>query len=184
MGATSIFTRRHFLRGSLQQSTVFRPPWSPAEADFIDQCRRCGDCVSACETYLLKSGSGGFPEADFSHSHCSFCQACAKACQHDVIKLDRAQPWSIEPKINSGCLALNKTHCRTCQEHCEAQAITFQLKPGGVAHPQINPDICTGCGECVAGCPVNAISMKKIDMKNIALTAVTDDQKEDINHAE
>ena len=32
---------------------------------------------------------------------------------------------------------------------------------GGRAHPEISDAVCTGCGECVAVCPANAIAMEE-----------------------
>ncbi len=164
MGAGNLISRRRFLTGNRQEGTTFRPPWTPPEDEFIDQCRRCDDCIAVCETGLLKKGSGGFPEADFSQAGCSFCGSCSDACQHDVIQQHVIQetedvPWNILATINPQCLALNRVHCRTCQETCEARAISFTIKTGGVAIPSINTDQCTGCGECVSLCPITAISM-------------------------
>ncbi|MFK0573641.1 ferredoxin-type protein NapF [Endozoicomonas sp.] len=167
MGAGNLISRRRLLTGSRQEGTVIRPPWTPVEEDFIEQCRRCGDCVTACETGLLKKGSGGFPEADFSKAGCSFCQSCSDACQYHVIRKTEARPWNIAATITSRCLALNRVHCRTCQEICEADAITFKLQIGGVATPAIDIHLCTGCGECVAPCPVDTITMISLPKGNI-----------------
>ncbi|USE34307.1 ferredoxin-type protein NapF [Endozoicomonas sp. SCSIO W0465] len=169
MGAGNLISRRRFLTGSRQEGPVFRPPWTPAETEFIDQCRRCDDCIAVCETGLLKKGSGGFPEADFSRAGCSFCAACSDACQYlvtqrnviqnNVTEKTEGTPWNILATINSHCLAMNRVHCRTCQESCAASAISFTLQTGGVAIPGIDTDQCTGCGECVSQCPIKAIAM-------------------------
>ncbi len=159
MGAGNLISRRRFLTGARHKGTVLRPPWTPVEDDFIEQCRRCGDCVSACETGILKNGSGGFPEVDFSQAGCSFCQSCSDACQHNVIQETEAPAWNNTATVGSQCLALNRVHCRTCQEICESDAISFKLQLGGVATPAIDSNLCSGCGECVALCPVSTITM-------------------------
>ncbi len=160
MGATATLSRRSFLRGRARQIDAFRPPWSPAEDVFTDECRRCGDCIAVCETGLLIKGSGGFPEADFSKAGCTFCEACIKACRYQVIEKGN-ECWALEARINDSCLAQNKVHCRTCQESCETEAISFQLIAGGIARPAIDTSLCTGCGECVSGCSAGSISIHR-----------------------
>ena len=155
-------SRRNLFRGRIKPMGGIRPPWSQPENIFLQTCERCNDCINACETSLLRKGDGGFPLADFSTAECTFCEACVKACSHGALnKLDDLQkPWNIEAKINDTCLAKNNVHCRTCSEHCEVEAISFRLAPGGIAQPDLNIDLCNGCGACVSGCPVSAISMQ------------------------
>ncbi|WP_461534675.1 ferredoxin-type protein NapF [Spongorhabdus nitratireducens] len=161
MDAARTVSRRSLLRGRLRNSDAIRPPWSPEEDVFTDLCRRCGDCVAACETGLLINGSGGFPEADFKRAGCSFCEQCVTACSHKVLDATTGEPWSIIAQIKDTCLAANGVHCRTCQDQCEPEAISFQLQPGGIAQPSIDVSSCTGCGECISGCPVTAIEMQR-----------------------
>ncbi len=161
MTTTASLSRRSLFRGRLHDNAAFRPPWSPDEDSFIDQCRRCGDCISACETGLLVKGSGGFPEADFNNAGCTFCGKCSQACTFNVLNSNQQTAWNLEARINESCLAVNKVHCRTCQEQCEPEAISFRLSAGGIAKPIIDSSICTGCGECVSGCPVDAINMHR-----------------------
>ena len=138
-----------------------RPPWSIDESLFTDQCQRCDACVESCETGLLVKGSGGFPEADYQKGFCTFCKKCVDACDHKALVLTSV-PWQQKPEFTNTCLAANKVFCRTCEESCEVEAIRFQLKPGGIAQPELAPELCTGCGECIADCPVQALTMNKI----------------------
>ncbi len=160
MTQTPLASRRHFLRGRISDSDTLRPPWSINESLFVDQCRRCNDCIEQCETGLLVSGSGGFPEADYDKGYCTFCEQCVDACDHKALILTDT-PWRQLPEITDKCLASNKVFCRSCQESCEVEAISFQLKPGGIAQPQLDNDLCTGCGECITDCPVQALTMKQ-----------------------
>lgn len=157
-------SRRHLFRAHKSPCNVVRPPWSLPEEQFLNTCERCSDCITACETGLLKKGDGGFPEACFSktssHSECTFCEACVNACSHGAIRKEpEQQPWQVKAHIQNTCLAKNKVHCRTCSEQCESEAIQFRLAPGGIALPILDTDLCNGCGACAAGCPVNAIEM-------------------------
>jgi ferredoxin-type protein NapF len=66
-----------------------------------------------------------------------------------------------EPKasIGAGCLALNRVVCSACAERCEVRAIRLRPAPGAVPAPVLDAATCTGCGACVAVCPVAAISL-------------------------
>jgi ferredoxin-type protein NapF len=162
--------RRAFLRGRARRlARPSRPPWAGDEVGFLRTCDRCGDCIAACSTALLARGGGGFPEADFSRGHCTFCADCARACADAARKSARTpvrpallfspgSPWSLRAVIDSACLPRQGALCRSCEERCEAGALRFSPRPGGPALPVVGPS-CTGCGRCVAACPVQAISM-------------------------
>lgn len=146
-----------------------RPPWALAEAGFLDACTRCGACVDACPTGLLQAGMGGFPVADFAGGDCDFCRRCATACQPGALRRTETRPWDLVAVIGDGCLAEQNVVCRTCGEACEANAIRFVPRIGGVAIPQLNIDNCTGCGQCLAPCPTRAIAMvRQSDIEEIA----------------
>lgn len=51
---------------------------------------------------------------------------------------------------NSRCLA-NMGGCFACIDHCRQEAVSMALGKGIV----IDQDLCDGCGECVAVCPIN-----------------------------
>lgn len=67
-------------------------------------------------------------------------------------------------RVSSGCLAYRGVYCRSCADNCEPAAIKFQSVVGGMAGPGIDPERCTGCGECRASCPVQVIEMVKRDI--------------------
>lgn len=161
-------SRRLFLRGkvnTVSYATVIRPPWSVDQQQFLNQCSRCDDCISACPENIIIHGDGGFPEVNFKLGECTFCTHCAEACQSDAIKLDtthpeKMNPWQLDVSVGSKCLSLNAVVCRACGDNCEPQAIRFQMKLGGISEPHISLEDCTGCGACLHVCPVDAIQIK------------------------
>ncbi|MCF6191095.1 MAG: ferredoxin-type protein NapF [Cocleimonas sp.] len=171
-------SRRFFLRGKVSKSSqasplAIRPPWAQIESLFIESCSRCGDCISACSQNIIIKGDGGFPEVSFKQGECTFCTECIKVCETgalDVVISQQADQnaWDLNVSIQSNCLSLNAVVCRACGDNCETQAIQFKLKVGGISEPLISQDDCTGCGACVAVCPVDAVSITSKLAESIA----------------
>jgi len=155
--------RMQFLTGDLSgKSLPIRPPWALPEDQFIECCTRCGDCVDACSYGLIRLGRGKFPQMDFSHYGCDFCRDCVAVCKPGALHYDEqddSPPWTLKATILDNCLSLNAIICRSCGEACEVRAIRFKLETGGVAHPLLDQELCTGCGECFAVCPIKSISI-------------------------
>jgi ferredoxin-type protein NapF len=66
-------------------------------------------------------------------------------------------------QIRPGCLALNGIDCRACVDCCERGAIEFSHQLNAPPKPALNADLCNGCGECAARCPVGAIYLVPTD---------------------
>lgn len=97
---------------------------------------------------------------DFMAGECTFCGDCTRVCDAGALRRDDAGiPWTLKATIGDDCLARQKVECRICGENCGEAAIRFQPRAGGSAEPQLLDDRCTGCGACVAPCPVGAIEI-------------------------
>lgn len=155
-----MISRRQFLRGDLSgRKAPQRPPWALPEADFLAACTRCGECVPACPEKIIVV-ERGYPRIDFTLGACSFCGACAAACKPGVLKAGpEGRPWRILPVFGEKCMARGNVVCRTCGDACAAAAIRFRPRLGGAALPEVDGEKCTGCGACVAPCPVAAITL-------------------------
>ena len=154
-------SRKQFLRGDFtNQHAPLRPPWSQPESLFIESCTQCSDCIKACPENILFSGSGNFPEVDFSHGECTFCFKCVESCNDNALSGDmESTPWHIKANITKHCLPLAGVHCMSCRDQCEPEAITFIPKVSQPAYPVINPLLCNGCGACFQPCPNQSIKM-------------------------
>lgn len=159
-------SRRHLLSGSWSTpATAFRPPWSGEENHFLLECTRCNACLPVCKTRVLKRGQGGYPEVDFSKGECTFCYACAESCPQNLFHLRDTSPWEHTLFIARNCLACNDVECRSCQDSCESQAITFSPSVQGISLPNLNRFACNSCGACISGCPVSALTMRHADAR-------------------
>jgi ferredoxin-type protein NapF len=61
--------------------------------------------------------------------------------------------------INGDCLAEAGIVCRSCGDACAAAAIRFRPRIGLPPQAVVNEAACTGCGDCVAACPGEAIRL-------------------------
>ncbi|MGL4995285.1 MAG: ferredoxin-type protein NapF [Deefgea sp.] len=154
-------SRRNLLFGRKPLApSALRPPW--ATPQFSDLCTRCGDCVSACPSQVIKVGDAGFPTIDFSHGECTFCGDCSSACTPKALHHNNDSPWSLKAQLADSCLAMRGVECRICGEACDSSAIRFELAIGKVAQPHTIAEQCTGCGACVAPCPSNSIRILEL----------------------
>lgn len=154
-------SRRGFFRGRVRPRAEIRPPWALDEGEFVDRCTRCNDCLKVCPTGILVAGDGGYPTVDFSLGECTFCGDCVTACQPNALHRHGEQPaWPYRAQIGEDCLPRQGVECRVCGDFCEPRAIRFVPRIGGCPQPEIDLGNCTGCGACVAPCPVTAIRVR------------------------
>lgn len=161
-------SRRGLFRGLVQKSqgkplnlTVLRPPGAIEENHFIDTCSRCNACIEACTENVISAGDGGYPELSFSERGCTGCKACIEACEPRAL-VTTESAWPIgKLSMKDNCLAKNNITCQSCKDACDPEAIKFPITSATPA-PVVNPDLCTGCGECVSVCPVNSISIQPV----------------------
>ncbi len=156
-------------KGRVAPATLIRPPAALPEADFLDRCVRCGECMIACPMNLLqptwlKAGFLGMfsPEAILKRGPCNpECHHCSDVCPTGAIR-----SISIEDRLwakmgtaiisRRTCLAWEQQKkCMVCDEVCPFNAVEFTLDPGNpVTVPHVIEDKCTGCGYCEHHCPV------------------------------
>jgi ferredoxin-type protein NapF len=153
-------SRRGFLRRATlcDDSSALRPPGAHPDL-FLDLCKDCDLCQSACPEDVLVIDEGGRPQFAPTRGACTFCGICAEVCPTGALDLARMGDWPWRSAVSSACLSMQGVACRTCEDSCDARAISFRLQVGGSAQPKIDPDQCTGCGNCVASCPVGAVSL-------------------------
>lgn len=161
-------SRRTFLRGG--QGTVVpaqRPPWAKDEESFINSCTACGDCISACPEGVLIAGDKKYPKIDYHAGECTFCADCVDVCEAGAfivknrVEAANQKPWGLVAAIADTCMAFQGVACQSCGDNCETRAIRFAYSTAGIAVPVLTLDDCTGCGACVAPCPVNAIKVSE-----------------------
>ncbi len=150
-----------------KEELIVRPPYSLEESLFHSECVACESkaCSASCEEEIILIRADGTPMLNFSKKGCTFCEACAEACELNVLSIENTHT---SEKVNArfiisieACVAHNDVICFSCKEPCIDDAILFN----GLFNPVIDMNICTGCGFCQSRCPTNAISYEATEIK-------------------
>ncbi len=120
-------------------------------------CLGLGSCVTACPYDAMYMNTNGIPIV--IDDKCTGCTLCAPACPKDLIQMIPAES-DIQILCNSthkgsqvkkvctvGCIA-----CDICVKICPYEAIQVTAFLA-----EIDQDLCTNCGLCVAKCPDDTI---------------------------
>jgi len=144
-----------------------RPPGAIDEARFTGVCVRCGNCVRACPSRIIRPDLGGHglagllaPELAFEENYChEDCRACTEVCpsgaisrltleekRRFVIGLARVDPAT--------CILVKGEECSVCTRACSYDAIsTPRAADASAMEPRVDPAKCIGCGACEVLCP-------------------------------
>jgi ferredoxin len=163
-------------RPNARRPRVIRPPASLEEAEFLNRCVRCGNCMKVCITNglqpaFLEAGVSGIwtphlvPEIGYCEYHCTLC---GNVCPTGAIQ-KLTEPQKLETRLGlaridrSLCIPWKKKkECIVCEEHCPTANKAIQLRKveaGGkvLMRPYINEHLCIGCGICQTKCPVRPV---------------------------
>ncbi|MCC8190218.1 MAG: 4Fe-4S dicluster domain-containing protein [Planctomycetes bacterium] len=145
------------------------PPGAGTPDQFSLRCTSCQLCVAVCPTKIIKPAlyRYGSVRVDFGMDNiCEYgCTECNQVCPTGAL-----QSLTLDEKrlTRIGLASFNARHCRVLQkrEHCgfcfhgcPTGAITLRPINGGLEIPQLNPELCIGCGGCQADCPTTPKSM-------------------------
>ncbi len=171
------------------------PPGSVSLRHFNNSCTACHLCVGACPNgvlrpSLLQYGLEGFlqPYMDPASGYCNFdCVVCGEVCPTGAIL-----PLTIEEKhvtqvgvvkfIKENCVVYtDETLCGACSEHCPTKAVKMVPYKETLNIPEVEPEICVGCGACEHACPVRphrAIYVDGLAVQQIAQKPEIKESKE------
>ena len=139
------------------EPAILRPPYARDPSLFPSQCPGCEThaCVAACEEEIIVIRADKTPTLNLSERGCTFCEACAEACEAGVLSPEEGvERINALFRIDSrACIAHHGTICFACREPCLEDAILFN----GMFNPVIDEERCTGCGFCLGRCPTRAV---------------------------
>lgn len=163
----------------LKRQTPIAPPGALHFDRFREKCISCHLCVSKCPSHVIKPafleyGWGGImqPKLYFEHGFCNYdCTVCCDVCPTDaLVKLTQDEKHHTQMgRVNfilENCIVYyDETSCGACSEHCPTQAVKMVPYKGALTIPEIEPEICVGCGGCEYVCP--AIPFKSIYVEGL-----------------
>ena len=143
------------------------PPGAKSLAHFQSHCTACQLCVTHCPDQVLRPsitqhGLAGFlqPYQDFDTSFCSYnCSNCSDICptgaiQTITVEERRTVRTGTAEFFRGRCIVKTEgTSCGACSEHCPTQAVHMVPWKKGLTIPEVDPDLCIGCGGCEFICP-------------------------------
>lgn len=165
-----------------KRKDFLRPPGSHDEALFIEQCRGCNLCVSACPRGAIIKAGSEYKEIEKTpiiipkRSPCVLCKdiLCTLACRSGVLL-----PVGSINNVRIGVAEINKRNCPAYDgvSNCSLCHIKCPLSDSAIYlddfKPTINKDICTGCGVCEHACstinttPAIRIRPTDLNIKNM-----------------
>lgn len=187
-GATVLALKSQAVEGYPER---IRPPGALAEPHFLDRCIKCGECMKACPTGVLRpafteAGVSGMwtPVMDMERGYCEYnCVMCGQVCPSGAIEritiadkhaVETNQPVKIGNAFvdRSRCLPWSfGRNCMVCEEVCPVspkaiykETVTVELdgKVVELHRPRVNPERCIGCGLCQHECPVNDLAAIRV----------------------
>ncbi len=165
----------------LKRQTPIAPPGAINFKRFQEKCISCHLCVSKCPSYVIKPafleyGLSGMmqPKLYFDRGFCNYdCTVCCDVCPTGaLVKLTQEekhhnQMGQVNFILENCIVYYDETSCGACSEHCPTQAVRMVPYKDELTIPEIEPEICTGCGGCEYVCP--AIPYKAIFVEGLAV---------------
>ena len=143
------------------------PPGSLGVDHFSSLCTACHLCVSICPTQVLQPSlveygwEGIFqPRMDYAVSYCNYeCVLCGEVCPSGAILMLGVEEKKLAQIgrsrfVKDDCIVITKKKdCAACAEHCPTKAVRM-VPYENLRLPEVNNDLCVGCGACEHACPV------------------------------
>ncbi len=168
-----------------QNPYLIRPPGAVTEAEFLQRCVRCAECMKVCigrtlQPALFEAGPVGLwtPLVVPRIGYCEYnCTLCGQVCPTGAIApLDlpakKKNVIGLAVIKKDRCLPFAKgVECLVCEEHCptgekaivmEENEILVEGEMRRLKFPRIIDKRCIGCGICETKCPVEGASAVRI----------------------
>jgi ferredoxin-type protein NapG len=153
----------HALKRMFDPRLPLRPPGALPEREFVRRCIRCNKCVQLCPERSIRIDNGrwdagrGTPVIDARSIPCYLCMKCPPACPTGALDRKLVEPAEVRMGTayidRDRCLAYNGIICRACFDECPFFRAGIVLRDE--MYPEVNRDVCVGCGICEHVCPAD-----------------------------
>lgn len=161
------------------------PPGAHSIEEFNKECIACSLCINECPNEVLQPsykeyGITGMmqPVMNYHKSFCTFnCTKCTEICPTNALHplLPEAKKLTQIGKaqfIKDNCIVKTEnTACGACSESCPTKACHMVPYLGNLVIPEVQEDICIGCGHCEFACPVTPYKAIFVDGNRIHAAA-------------
>jgi ferredoxin len=164
---------------------LLRPPGVVREAEFVQRCLRCLQCLRSCPNRIIKAagpehGLEGIltPRLDFSRQGCDYyCQVCQLVCPNEAIprqelRVKQATPIGRAVIDEALCVVYaDGLPCIVCEELCPVPEKAIRLRrEKDLLYPVVAPG-CIGCGICEAYCPAEPRAIRVFGFRSLGRKA-------------
>jgi ferredoxin len=175
----------------VKRKNPISPPGAQTTERFNDACTACHLCVNVCpsdvlQPAVLEYGLRGLmqPRLDNHVGFCNYeCTLCGEVCPTGAIL-----PLSAEDKkltqlgkakfVKENCIVETEgTDCGSCAEHCPTKAVRMVDYKNNLRIPEVNDEICIGCGACEYACPTHPYKAIYVEGNPVHLRAKKPEQE-------
>lgn len=167
------------------------PPGALSIDELNKKCTACSLCINACPNGVLQPafkeyGLAGMmqPVMNYHKSFCTFkCTVCTEICpthalQSLILEAKQLTQLGKVKFIKDNCVVkTEKTACGACSESCPTKAVYMVPFEGNLLIPEVNDEICIGCGHCEYACPMTPYKAIYVDGNAVHLAAKKPENK-------
>ncbi len=153
---------RHAVKPAKQRTDWLRPPGALEEAQFLENCTGCGECIEACPHESLRVFEDHHDSDVLSRRKtpviypdeqpCYLCEdfPCIAACEPEAL-----QPVGTLNAVNMGTAVVSQRictagqGCNACVGQCPTRALSMDFASLSI---RVERDLCVGCGMCEHVC--------------------------------